>query len=218
MRSFLADAPPFMLGGANSANNLSHRPSQETDNGRQASVIGSISDYERRVSAFNKKRPWPSTKGGQSRMSSWSDPISARYALDEDTELDMGGSSRSRSRSGSRSRPERFSFGGDEAVMLPSVAEDGEFRKRLARRRVRRRHSFHALQSFQHLRVLLPERMKIDVGLCGQLLTMQRREDHLENVLACLNVGSYSVHRPNALLMSTLDHHLVFSIHQRNPA
>ena len=185
-----------MLSGANSTINVSHRPSQEPDNNSQqvsvaASAIGSISEYERRLSAFNKKRPWPSTKGGQSRVSSWSDPISARNALDEDLEID-GGSSQSHSRSGSHSRPERFSFGGNgHETTMPSVAEDGEFRKRLARRDAPRRHSFHDLSSFQHVRVLVPDRLRIDVALCGQLLAMQRREEHLENVVACLKVSSW---------------------------
>jgi hypothetical protein len=32
------------------------------------------------------------------------------------------------------------------------------------------------------------EWMKIDVELCGQLLVMKRREQHLERVVACLEV------------------------------
>jgi hypothetical protein len=31
--------------------------------------------------------------------------------------------------------------------------------------------------------------MRIDVELCGQLLVMRRRERHLENVVACLEVS-----------------------------
>lgn len=183
-------AHPFILGaGENSTPNLYHRPSQEIDNnGNHPSVapsaLGSISDYERRVSAFNRKRP---SKGGyQSRVPSWSDPVSARNMMDEDNEMDAGGSSRSRSHSGSRLA--RFSFGANgEDVILPAGAEDGEHRKRLVRHGARRRHSFHDL-SFDHVRVILPERMRIDVGLCGQFLAMRRREEHLDNILACLQV------------------------------
>jgi len=40
-------------------------------------------DHERRVMAFNQKRPWP--KGYvQNRVASWSDPISARGILNAD--------------------------------------------------------------------------------------------------------------------------------------
>lgn len=32
------------------------------------------------------------------------------------------------------------------------------------------------------------EKMKIDVGLCGQFLIMHRRETHLQNIIALLEV------------------------------
>jgi len=48
--------------------------------------------------------------------------------------------------------------------------------------------------------VLPLERMRIDVGLSGQLLVMLRREEHLENVLACLHVITSSLSTTNASL------------------
>jgi hypothetical protein len=37
--------------------------------------------------------------------------------------------------------------------------------------------------------VLTAERMKIDVEIAGQVLIMARREQHLRNVVACLEVN-----------------------------
>src|ERR1700677_4784728 len=90
------------------------------------STRGSISDYDRRVNAFNQKMPPPAAgKGlGQSRVTSWSDPISAKEFLDGD-EVEYPG--RTRSHSGSRarrtwSRSGRVSFGTDDGN-----GEEGEF-------------------------------------------------------------------------------------------
>jgi hypothetical protein len=40
-------------------------------------------EYDRKLSAFNHKRPW-GTRLNQHRVSSWSDPVSAREVLDAD--------------------------------------------------------------------------------------------------------------------------------------
>jgi hypothetical protein len=173
-----------------------------------------MSDYDRRVNAFNQKRPrGVGRPGWQSRVTSWSDPISAtRDILDEDVlEGHDGSGGRSRSGSGSRARTwSRDSFGatdGGEVGVTVSGDEagglgDGERRRRLFRHRSgRRRHSFHDLSSFGHVRVLHAERMRIDVELAGQLLIMLRREEHLQNVLACLQVRlRFSKHRLCILL------------------
>lgn len=37
--------------------------------------------------------------------------------------------------------------------------------------------------------MLTPEQMKIDVELCGHYLVLSRREEHLVNVMQCLEVG-----------------------------
>ena len=51
-----------------------------------------------------------------------------------------------------------------------------------------RRRSFHDLETFKGVEVLSLERMMIDVEICGQLLIASRREEHLENVAACIKV------------------------------
>lgn len=51
-----------------------------------------------------------------------------------------------------------------------------------------RRRSFHDLETFKGVEVLSLERMVIDVEICGQLLIASRREEHLENVAACIKV------------------------------
>lgn len=65
-----------------------------------------------------------------------------------------------------------------------------------------RRRSFHDLSSLRDMRVLTPERMRIDVELCGQMLIMTRREQHLLNVLACLQVRNISVVSSQTLKVS----------------
>jgi len=206
---YKAGAPPFMLRTAeNSTANFQNNESQQNVSAPQ-SVLGSISDYDRRVNAFNKKRPWPvvGKAGRQSRAPSWSDPISARDILDEDDQYDAPGRSRShsRTRARTRSRLNKVSFGADgeeeeeEEDEIAGVTvsdgeqeeiEDREHRRWLLRHggARRRRHSFHDVSSFDHVRVLPTERMGIDVGLATQLLIMLRREEHLQNVLACLQV------------------------------
>ena len=52
-----------------------------------------------------------------------------------------------------------------------------------------RRRSFHDLKSLRAMPVLTAERMKIDVEIAGQVLIMARREQHLRNVVACLEVN-----------------------------
>ncbi len=50
------------------------------------------------------------------------------------------------------------------------------------------RRSYHDLDSLRSVKVLRPEQMRIDVELCAQVLVMMRREEHLRNVVACLEV------------------------------
>lgn len=54
-----------------------------------------------------------------------------------------------------------------------------------------RRRSFHDLSSLDDVQVLSIQRMRIDVELCGQSLIMLRREEHLKNVIATLQVSSF---------------------------
>ena len=55
-------------------------------------------------------------------------------------------------------------------------------------RPTRRRRSFGDAGRLKGTRVLPIERMKIDVELCGQLLIMNRREKHLQNMINCMEV------------------------------
>lgn len=189
----LAGATPFMLGTAE--NSVANLQGQDPNLNAASAALGEISDYDKRVQAFEQKRPWPLGKAGyQSRMTSWSDPVSARNILDEeDLVRDSTSRSRSRSRTRSPSRLGRVSITLEGEEILPpgfdSDVENQRHRRRLFHHGLRRRHSFHDIPSFEHVRVLAPERMRIDVGLCGQLLVMRRREEHLENVLACLQVS-----------------------------
>jgi hypothetical protein len=48
--------------------------------------------------------------------------------------------------------------------------------------------------------MLSVERMKIDVELCGQLLVMRRREQHLKGVVACLGILTSRLSQMNAFL------------------
>jgi len=49
--------------------------------------------------------------------------------------------------------------------------------------------------------------MKIDVELCGQLLVMRRREQHLEGVVACLRILTSRLSQMNAYLREDYEAH-----------
>lgn len=49
------------------------------------------------------------------------------------------------------------------------------------------------LHKFRFMERVPLERLKIDVGLCGQYLIMNRREEHLQNVISLLGVSSICV-------------------------
>ncbi|KIJ56680.1 hypothetical protein M422DRAFT_22838 [Sphaerobolus stellatus SS14] len=57
----------------------------------------------------------------------------------------------------------------------------------------RRRHSMDDLSKLRDTEVLPVDRMKIDVGLCGQYLIMHRREIHLQNIITLLDHFNTSV-------------------------
>lgn len=70
------------------------------------------------------------------------------------------------------------------------------------------RKSYHDLESLRPMKVLSPDRMKIDVELCAQVLIMVRREEHLRNVVACLEVGiALGIYEPsiNGVIESNID-------------
>ena len=175
-----------MLGTAESS--VANLQGQGPNLNAASAALGGISEYDKRVQAFKQKRPWPLGKPGyQGRMISWSDPVSARHILDDedDDEGDLGHDHTSQSRTANRTRsPSRLArvsimLEGDD-ILPPGFDSDVEIqrhRRRLFNHRLRRRHSFHDIPSFEHVRILAPARMRIDVGLCGQLLVMRRRDD-----------------------------------------
>ncbi|TFK55736.1 hypothetical protein OE88DRAFT_1652183 [Heliocybe sulcata] len=186
----------------------------------------SSSDYERRITEFDQKRP--STKPYyQSRIVSWSDPLSARGIMDED-ELPSG--KESGKESGNESgkdrdeklrerRRKREGTGPSLGMRLARVSEHGEFLVETAKDDLdvtqqkvvpvlRRSRSFDEATPIAGIRVQHLDRMKIDVDLCGQMLIMRRRERHLRNVLDCLQVITQSLCDTNAHLREDYETHL----------
>jgi len=72
---------------------------------------------------------------------------------------------------------------------------------------ISRRRSFDDAMSLAKLRILPVHHMKIDVELCGQLLVMRRREEHLEGVAACLRVLTSRLSHMNAYLREDYETH-----------
>ncbi|KAI0638204.1 hypothetical protein C8Q77DRAFT_1187759 [Trametes polyzona] len=186
-QSPVSDAPnPLMLG----VGSLPHAE-------RSASEL---SEYDRRVTEFNQKRP---TTKPQSRITSWSDARSARGMLHEHSDEEhhrLGASPLSRADSTS-------SPGEDDSMSITSIADDldRQHRRRLLGSGTDRRRSFDDAAALAGTRILPLERMRIDVELCGQLLVMRRREAHLTNVLACLQALAARLDAQNAQLRADHD-------------
>ncbi|KAJ7179118.1 hypothetical protein C8R46DRAFT_625399, partial [Mycena filopes] len=191
-------------------------------------------EYDRKLSAFNHKRPW-GARMTQTRVSSWSDPVSARENMDGDesdesaTGEDGSGPSVA---SGAGARRVR-EYGGSQLARGGSVLGEEEVmseelsdaeaaaagylsdappvpapRRRPATFGPRRRRSWHQdPKSFKNLKVLSPERMRIDVALCGQVLILTRREEHLKNVMDCVRVLTASLSETNARLREDYQAH-----------
>ncbi|KAI0352939.1 hypothetical protein OH77DRAFT_1459472 [Trametes cingulata] len=179
-QSPVSDAPnPLMLG----VGSLPHGDRSASD----------LSEYDRRVTEFNQKRPTTKT---QSRITSWSDARSARGMLHESASKEHRLGTSPLSRVDSSPSP-----GEDDEASTPDT-EDLEklHRRRLLAHGAGRRWSFDDAPDFADSRVLPVERMRIDVELCGQLLVMRRREEHLANVLACLQALTTQLSAQNAQL------------------
>ncbi|PIL37168.1 hypothetical protein GSI_00860 [Ganoderma sinense ZZ0214-1] len=155
-----------------------------------------ISDYDRRVSEFNQRRPF--TKS-QSRIISWSDARSARDFLHDPTsaasrEHRIGASPLGKADSSTGVEDE------DEAVIEDISFLEKQHRRRLLSSGPDRRRSFDDAANLADTRILPIERMRIDVDLCGQLIIMRRREAHLANVVACLEALASNLAAQNAKL------------------
>ncbi|KAJ7781220.1 hypothetical protein B0H16DRAFT_1671552 [Mycena metata] len=181
-------------------------------------------EYDRKLIAFNHKRPW-GTRLTQTRVSSWSDPVSAREIMDgDDSDEDATGEDGSGSVA-SGAGPRRVHeqggsqlargtvLGGEEVISEEEVSDAAGYlsdappvlppRRPPATFGPRRRRSWHQdPKSFKNLKVLSVERMRIDVALCGQVLIMTRREQHLRNVMAC------SLSQTNAQLREDYQTHM----------
>ncbi|KAF7331989.1 hypothetical protein MKEN_00079200 [Mycena kentingensis (nom. inval.)] len=186
-------------------------------------------EYERKLNAFNQKRPW-GNRLVQNRITSWSDPVSAREVLDGDDSEDSatgedgsGASDRYRRRKAlprervsSRLAQSILSDAEDviyeepsEAMGYLSDAPPVPAPKRRQTGALQRRRSWHQdSSSFKGVRVLTVERMRIDVALCGQVLVMLRRAQHLRNVLSCVKVLTTSLAQTNTILREDYQSHV----------
>lgn len=78
---------------------------------------------------------------------------------------------------------------------------EAESKRKMLRPDIQRRHSFHDPNAFRDLRILPFKWMRIDVDLCGHILVMHRREEHLKCMLACLEHVSSNLAATNAALL-----------------
>ena len=88
----------------------------------ESSALNLNTDYERKVNAFNQGRPW-GNRVYQSRISSWSDPVSARGTLNEDEDGSEGGGDGSMGSEGRNNQSKVRSGLGRESLL---GNEDGE--------------------------------------------------------------------------------------------
>ncbi|KAF8351438.1 hypothetical protein F5887DRAFT_937473 [Amanita rubescens] len=100
----------------------------------------------------------------------------------------------------------------EDATELPySVCRDDAFVGRQKRGlSPERRRSYHDSGSLQDMVILTPEQMRIDVELCGQMLIMVRRQDHLRDVISCLQVLESSLSTTSSLLREDYEAHHEF--------
>ncbi|KAJ7283632.1 hypothetical protein C8J57DRAFT_1709997 [Mycena rebaudengoi] len=137
-------------------------------------------EYDRKLSAFNHKRPW-GNRMNQIRIASWSDPVSARGEIvdgDEEPSAEEGSvASGARGSTYSRSQLGEGSVLGDEHGLISEDPLDLGYmseadpspprRRRSAAFGPQRRRSFHQdSATFKDLKILSYERMRIDVELC----------------------------------------------------
>ncbi|KAH9951569.1 hypothetical protein B0H21DRAFT_716557 [Amylocystis lapponica] len=154
--------------------------------------VSELSDYDRRVNEFNHKRP-SARPSNPSRITSWSDPVSARGLLGEDTL----GPRRATSPLG---KVVDFEEEDEESESILQAERENKPHRRRINLGLHRRRSFDDAADLKDTRILPVERMRIDVDLCGQLLVLQRREAHLANVAACLEALAGSLSRTNSRL------------------
>ncbi|KAF8913919.1 hypothetical protein CPB84DRAFT_1840695 [Gymnopilus junonius] len=226
---------PFnMLGSNNAISSLGTGVASAAESSTNLGSTGLMNqqDYERAVAKLlSQKRPWSNRRVPQSaRVSSWADPMSAKDVdggEDEEEKVDAKrkwhrdriveseGDETDVSRQGENTgaeslgvrwkRKEKARFHSllsvvdGEGVLIeePLGGSDEEDTRR----------SFHDLQAFHGMEVLTPERMKIDVDICGQLLTMWRREEHLRNVITSTRLIATALAKTNISLREHYETH-----------
>lgn len=82
-------------------------------------------EYDRKLNAFNHKRPW-GNRMNQTRISSWSDPVSAREILDGDDSEDSMSGDEGSSGVMNGSRPHRTRARGGSRLARASILESEE--------------------------------------------------------------------------------------------
>lgn len=154
---------------------------------------GELSDYDRRVNEFNQRNP-PARPHGQARLVSWADPQTAR------SDDDFRGRSRLPRRGIS---PLGKAADASEASRSRDTLADPDDWARPRRRNLtalKRQRSSDDAAFLRGMRPLPMELMRVDVELCGQLLIMRRREQHLANVLSCLSALTTKLSETNSTI------------------
>ncbi|KAF9782829.1 hypothetical protein BJ322DRAFT_1072911 [Thelephora terrestris] len=155
-----------------------------------ASSSVNISEYDRKLNEFDQKRS--QKRNPAHRIVTWSDPKSIHGNFGR-TESSSDGYGTETTWGDSHEVP----FGGGENWT----------RKRLINSQLQRRRSFADVNRLKGTRVLPIERMKIDVELCGQLLIMHRRENHLQNMIKCMEQLCYTLSETNSTLRDEYQEH-----------
>ncbi|KAH9006999.1 hypothetical protein EDB86DRAFT_2869465 [Lactarius hatsudake] len=161
---------------------------------RADTSTSNLSDYERRLTKFNERVPGkpPTTF----RVTSWSDPRSAMANTSPvaDSQRKSGSIYHMRDETVKESTYRSTSEGIKKSTYAMGAT-------------VSRRRSFDDAQKLARSRILPVHHMKIDVELCGQLLVMRRREQHLEGVVACLRILTSRLSHMNAYLREDYEAH-----------
>ncbi|KAL0068077.1 hypothetical protein AAF712_004737 [Marasmius tenuissimus] len=177
------------------------------------------------------KRPWGNRLHlTNQRVTSWSDPVSARGKPEEegvgnewqesgddilsdlasgDSEVITRRSRREPSLESTKIHVRVVNEDGGSVENLEEFHETPSVKKKVAHG-PRRRRSFHSLSTFQEgeIRILPLERMRIDVELAGYYLITRRREQHLRNVVATLQVLTNRLSSTNAHLRTHYENHI----------
>ncbi|EKM59053.1 uncharacterized protein PHACADRAFT_25180 [Phanerochaete carnosa HHB-10118-sp] len=154
---------------------------------------GELSDYDRRVSEFNQRNP-PAKLSGQARIASWS---GAQISRGDD---EYRGRSRIQRRGGS---PLGKPVDAAEASRSKdNVAEQDDWPRPRERdlTALKRQRSSDDADFLRGKKPLPMDLMRLDVELCGQLLIMRRREQHLANVLSCLSALTTKLSESNTTI------------------